>query len=415
MNKKLIHIINCLTLLVVSSLCFETSCQELNIKNIPNPKMTCQACYVANPDGVLSQATVDSINAKLSNLESETSAQIAVVVIRGDKTTQVRNLSTDLFDLWKVGAKGKDNGAILILAVEARNCFIRTGYGLEGALTDAKATRIVSNMAPKLKKGEWDEGIMDGVTAIYDIVLKEYHTNGFAEPSDGFNKENVMTFLLIYLLISFALLVFSIVKISKGISIFSNNQKEEKLRRLNSMSSSYVILNCLFIPSLIVLLIWIYVYLYRKIRLSPVVCSCSSTMFRLSEVQEDEFLSQKQQLEETLKSKDYDVWLCNCSNVAIYSYNRAITSYSACPFCGAKTFFLAENTVLSPATFSDGIGRKTFRCKHCDKTQISDYRIPKSVGGSYAGGSSFGGGSGGGFSGGFGGGSSGGGGGGGRF
>ncbi|MDR0789884.1 MAG: TPM domain-containing protein [Bacteroidales bacterium] len=417
--KKRIYAISCLALVLLLSLPFGGRSQEINIKKIPDPKKICGTCYVSNPDGVLSEIAVSNINAKLQKLESETSAQVAVVVIKGDKTTDARELSMDLFNLWKVGSKGKDNGLILVLAIESRHCFIRTGYGLEGAIPDAKATQIMNQiMFPSFRKGDWDKGISDGVEAISKLAFKEYKENGFNSIAVNSRSDfDIVPYLIIYAALSLVMLLLSVFKISKTLRLFSNNQKEEKLRLLNSKAAKHIALNFIFLPSLLVLLIWIYGYLYTRIRKSVVVCNCGNRMKRLSEKEEDTYLSNKQQLEEALHSKDYDVWICyDCGTTAIYSYNKAITSYSVCPFCGAKTYFQASNSIVSPATaLSNGIGRKVFQCKHCGKTQTSDYKIPKSGSGAFVAGSGLGGGHSSGFGGGWGGGFSGGGGGGGHF
>ncbi|MDR1724900.1 MAG: TPM domain-containing protein [Bacteroidales bacterium] len=387
--------------------------QNFDADKIPDPRSICSKCYVSNPDKFLSEQTVASINSKLYELEKLTSAQVAVVVVNGDKETDARELSMTLFDLWHVGSKGKDNGLIIVLAIQSRYCFIRTGYGLEGAVSDAKATQIVHKfMSPSLAKEDWDKGILDGVNAIYDLIIKEYNETGFA------TNENVSNDIISYIIVHFAVSLFifmvSVIRISKSVRMFSNNQKEEKLRYVNSKIVIYLIINFVFLPSLLCLLIWIYGYLYRKIRKSIVICNCGNKMKLLSEKEEDTYLNDKQQMEESLKSKDYDVWLCDkCGTKAIYSYNKALTSYSVCPFCGAKTYFQASNSIVMKATnLSDGVGRKIFMCKHCGKTQSSDYRIPAS--GTFVSGSGFGGSSSG-FGGGWGGGFSGGGGGGGHF
>ena len=139
-------------------------------------------------------------------------------------------------------------------------------------------------------------------------------------------------------------------------------------------------------------------------------------MHRLNEKDDDKYLSNKQIIEEEIKSKDYDVWLCDdCGNADIFAFDNALTQYSICPFCGGKTMFMESDSIINnPNQFRDGMGRKTYTCKNCRNSNYKDYIIPKTAGAFVAGGA-FGKG-GGGFSGGsFGGGFSGGGGGGGRF
>ena len=145
-------------------------------------------------------------------------------------------------------------------------------------------------------------------------------------------------------------------------------------------------------------------------------------MHLLNEEDDDKYLSKKQIVEENVKSRDYDVWLCDsCGNTDIFAYDNSLTQYSNCPFCGGKTMYMASDTIVRLATQSkDGVGRKTYTCKNCNNKTTKDYVISKDTAGVILGGAAVGGfgrgSSGGGFGGGsFGGGMSGGGGGGGRF
>ena len=66
----------------------------------------------------------------LRALENETSAQILVIAINDIGTYSAQGLAMELFNKWKIGQEGKDNGAIIILAMHNRETFISTGYGL---------------------------------------------------------------------------------------------------------------------------------------------------------------------------------------------------------------------------------------------------------------------------------------------
>jgi uncharacterized protein len=78
-------------------------------------------------------------------------------------------------DQWKIGQKGLDNGAILLIAKNDRKIRIEVGYGLEGLLTDLMAGRIIRNViVPKFKAGNFDQGVIDGVQAMIGVVRGEY-------------------------------------------------------------------------------------------------------------------------------------------------------------------------------------------------------------------------------------------------
>jgi uncharacterized protein len=79
-----------------------------------------------------------------------------------------------LFDKWKIGKKGKDNGVIILLVLKERRWRIHTGYGVEAILTDALCSRIGrEQMVPLFKEGRYQEGLYRGVSAVAGIIAKD--------------------------------------------------------------------------------------------------------------------------------------------------------------------------------------------------------------------------------------------------
>ncbi len=84
-----------------------------------------------------------------------------------------------MFDSWKLGQKGKDNGVLVVVVPQDRKMRIEVGYGLEGKLTDGTAGQIIRIwMTPAFKAGNYDKGVEDGVAAILARL------EGRGEPSD---------------------------------------------------------------------------------------------------------------------------------------------------------------------------------------------------------------------------------------
>lgn len=406
-----------LVLFLLFVCCVNLNCAfAFSVEQINNPKTSCAQCYVANQDLILSDNTVNSLNQLLNDLNKKTGIEIAVVAIEGEQTTSAREVSMELFDAWKIGKKGEDNGIIIILTKASREVFIRTGYGVEGILTDALSTRIVNKyMIPYFKQEKWDEGFILGVEQVVSLLDKTYENN--SKKKENISKD-FSIFSLFYLIISLIYLILAIILIYKGYSHISNNYKLEKIKALKQKSLPWLIVGIVFFPALLILLIWIYCIAIRKIKKSSVKCSCSNKMRLLSEKEEDKYLSRKAQIEEEIGSKNYDVWLCEkCGNTVIYPYDKILSNYSECPSCKAKTYYKQSEKVMRyPTSFRNGVMRKTYRCKNCNHISHIDSDIPRSGGvivGGMGSGSSFGGGISGGGS--WGGGFSGGGGGGGRF
>jgi uncharacterized protein len=116
---------------------------------------------------LLSVAARDSIAAKLKAHEDSTGNQIAVLIIPSLEGDSVEPYAVRVFETWKLGKKGKDNGTLLLVAPKERKLRIEVGYGLEGTLTDAVTSRIIRNViAPQFKAGKFDEGLDEGVAAM---------------------------------------------------------------------------------------------------------------------------------------------------------------------------------------------------------------------------------------------------------
>ena len=108
---------------------------------------------------------------QLADLEARKGAQLVVLILPTTQPEAIEQFSIRLFDAWKVGRKGVDDGVMLIVAKDDRRLRIEVGYGLEGALNDATAKRIISEtITPFFKNGDFPGGINAGVTAIAKII-----------------------------------------------------------------------------------------------------------------------------------------------------------------------------------------------------------------------------------------------------
>ncbi len=94
---------------------------------------------------------------RLRVLEEETGAQVAVLTVRGLEGDPIEDFSIRVVQTWKLGREGVDDGALILVARDDRRMRIEVGYGLEGALTDAQAGRIIDQlMAPRFREGDFD-------------------------------------------------------------------------------------------------------------------------------------------------------------------------------------------------------------------------------------------------------------------
>jgi len=120
---------------------------------------------------ILSPAAADSITALLREHEAQTSDQIAVLTLPNLAGESIEDFAQRVFDTWRLGQTGRDNGVLVVVASEDRRMRIQVGYGLEDPLTDLAAGRIIRNvMTPRFREGDYDGGITDGVQAILAVL-----------------------------------------------------------------------------------------------------------------------------------------------------------------------------------------------------------------------------------------------------
>ena len=120
---------------------------------------------------LLGAGTKEKLNALLKAHEAETGNQIAVLTVPSLDGESVEEYALAVFNAWKLGQKGRDNGVLLLVAPSERRMRIEVGYGLEDTLTDVAASRIIRNvMTPRFKEGDYEAGIAAGVQAVIDHI-----------------------------------------------------------------------------------------------------------------------------------------------------------------------------------------------------------------------------------------------------
>jgi uncharacterized protein len=325
-------------------------------EDIPNPKIR-DNTWVTDLTSTLRPDTIQQLNFLIEKLESETTAEMAVVVVNSLDGRDIEDYAHDLFQLWGIGKKSKDNGVLLLWSTGDRRVRIEVGYGLEGVLPDGKCGAILDNyVIPHFKAGDFDAGLLHGVQTISTVVRNEpidipSVTTETYEESGEFPTE--------------ALGLLGVIPV--GIGSYVGYRRWRR---------------------------------YRK-RKCP---SCGAIMRRLPETEEDKLLDEIKQLEETLKSVDYDVWSCpSCSHHFTLRYPKWFSGYSECPQCHNRTCRSSEVTTRHATTMSTGQAQVTEDCEFCTYRRVYYRTIPRistsssssggsSSSGSFGGGSSGGGG-----------------------
>ncbi|WP_273704461.1 TPM domain-containing protein [Candidatus Accumulibacter cognatus] len=111
---------------------------------------------------------------RLAAFEKAKGSQIAVLIVPTVQPESVEQYALRVVESWKLGRRGVDDGALLLIAKDDRKLRIEVGYGLEGALNDATAKRIISEtIAPRFKKGDFYGGIDAGIAAMMQVIAGE--------------------------------------------------------------------------------------------------------------------------------------------------------------------------------------------------------------------------------------------------
>lgn len=146
------------------------------------PELTGRVVDKAN---VLSPVQFSNMSKRLEKYEEETGNQMVVCFIESLNYYTIEDYSIRLAEKWKIGYKGKDNGIIMLFAMEDRKMRIEVGYGLEPYLTDSEAKLVIEKiLVPAFKKGRYYDGIMNAIDIIEketrpdpdDIISRKYKT-----------------------------------------------------------------------------------------------------------------------------------------------------------------------------------------------------------------------------------------------
>lgn len=132
------------------------------------------AARVTDLTGTLNSDQQQALEAGLADLEARKGAQVAVLLLPTTQPESIEEFGIRLAENWRAGRKGVDDGVIVVVAKDDRRVRIEVGYGLEGALNDATARRIIAErMTPRFGEGDFFGGLQAGLAAIAAVIEGE--------------------------------------------------------------------------------------------------------------------------------------------------------------------------------------------------------------------------------------------------
>lgn len=160
---------------------------------------------VSDYTGTLTPEETQQLERKLLAFEDSTSTQIAVAVIKSTEGYDIADYAVRLAQKWGVGNKKYNNGILLLVALQDRTVDIRTGYGVEGAIPDIIAHRIIQNeIVPAFRKQQYFSGLDNATNAIIAYTKGEYKADPRArgKEKDGGGVPVIVIIIIVIVIIS---------------------------------------------------------------------------------------------------------------------------------------------------------------------------------------------------------------------
>lgn len=141
------------------------------VAEVPVPRLQARATDLT---GTLSASQLQSLESTLAAFEQKKGSQIALLMLPTTKPEAIEQYSIRVAEAWKIGRKGTDDGVILVIAKDDHKLRIEVGRGLEGAIPDVVAKRVIREViAPHFLNGDFNGGIADGVASLMKLIEGE--------------------------------------------------------------------------------------------------------------------------------------------------------------------------------------------------------------------------------------------------
>jgi uncharacterized protein len=332
------------------------------------PPVPTPASFISDRRSVLDDAAHRELDARITAFQQAGLGDIAVAILPSIGSYAPQQVAVEVYRTWKVGSvapigNAHRNIGVLLLIVPKElapdnkgQCFILTGLGSEGIITDAQAGAMCrDSIIPHLREKDYRAAIGAGINAIEARMRTETALTTTPGPTPQ--------------------------------PVATDHGAGEPLLGL-----------AIAISGILVLILGI-VSGRRYARNRQRSCArCGRKMRRLDEQDDNARLDRGQRVEEMIKSIDYDVWVCDCGESKLIPYRNWFSRYGECRECHRRTA-KSTYTVLVPATTaSTGLAEKRYRCESCQAKWDEKVILPRvtesassSSSGGGGGGSSFGG------------------------
>jgi len=303
--------------------------------------------FIADVPAVLQADAKAALNTRIRAIQDSGYGDIGIAILPSIGDFQPFEVGLAIYRTWRIGrvdaigSARRDLGVLLLIVPkelapdQKGQCWITTGTGAEGIITDAVSGRICTErIIPFLKTKDYAAALSAGVEAIAERL---HGDAGLADSSEATAQP-----------------------IDEPVDEPAPRGRWWKL--LGSLG--------LLGGGLAAIPFW----RRRRPRRCP---RCGKRMHRLNEAADDQALDPGQRMEERIKSVDYDVWSCECGETLILPYNVWFSSYHRCPSCHYRTATVTRVVTKQPTYSAKGTAKDTTTCKSCGATSTRDVVLPK--------------------------------------
>ncbi|GAB4193076.1 MAG: hypothetical protein OHK0057_34050 [Thermoflexibacter sp.] len=192
------------------------------------------AVFVNDYAQVLSRAEIQQLEEKLRQFDKTTSNQVAIVILPSLEGNIIDILANQWFKAWGIGRKNKDNGLLILIAIQDRKMRVEVGYGLNKVVTSSEAQKVIENqLKPNFRNNQFFKGLDEATTYLMGLAIQKFPPQANNSPVSNNVTINPIDGLIPYVLLIFILGV--IIAIVYGLL----NPHKEPLHVPRDNSSSY--------------------------------------------------------------------------------------------------------------------------------------------------------------------------------
>jgi uncharacterized protein len=309
------------------------------------PPAPTPASFIADVPHLLGADARARLDARIRAVQDSGYGDIGVAIIPSIGDYPPYEMGTAIYRTWGIGridslgAARRDLGVLLLIVPKelapdsAGHCWITTGIGAEGMITDATSGAICRDrIIPHLRTRDYEGAIAAGIEGIADEIRSELSGVPSAAasqlvPPSGRSRSPFPVLLVVGGIIA-----------------------------LGGVGAA--------IP----------LWLRRRPRKCP---KCGQRMRRLDEAQDDASLDTGQQLEERIGSVDYDVWQCTCGEELVIPHKKLFSGYSVCDACKVRAVKTRRTVVRQPTYTSTGLAEDVSRCESCNRTTTTQVTLAR--------------------------------------